>query len=575
MQRRLPSLLMAIIIMLTLLPQLAMPAQAAYENTYVNTGDQRADIIGVALTQVGYREGDGKSNNNKNKYGAYFGKDGMSWCGFFVSWCARQADIPKSVLKSSGPANPSTFGIKTLQKSGYTPKPGDLYFRKDYGHVGIVYYTSGKYFYSIEGNTWTGSPRKDGVYIRQKLISDYYFGVPNYTGDSATVNCKHNYQTKAETSHPHKEYKICSKCSRKIYTDNYKTLKDCKSCIQEACKHTYSTWEKSSNTKHQRICSVCGKSETGSHKWSKAEVIKEATCTDKGSTKQSCTVCDFEKTSSIAATGKHVFEDLVYIDDRYHGNICTQCNKSDKSKHVSDGEWTADGKNHWNFCTKCGERYNVALHTYQNGCGSDCTVCGYKSPFTHELSDNYKSDGDKHYKTCSLCNLAIEPGQHEYSSNCDESCNICNGLRTASTAHTYEACADNECHWQSCIACDSESDHLPHCPDLNAKDWEDQKCTDCDYIIRSADQHIHSYEYIEYDRRTHWGTCACGEEIPAEGHRFSMETSKCIICHALSSPIGAQYDYDWVWVAAAGVFAGIILIMLLILIIRRISRKRF
>ena len=65
MQKRLMSLLISLVTMLTLLPQLAMPAQAAYENTYKNTGDQRADLIGVALTQVGYREGSG--NNNKNK----------------------------------------------------------------------------------------------------------------------------------------------------------------------------------------------------------------------------------------------------------------------------------------------------------------------------------------------------------------------------------------------------------------------------------------------------------------------------------------------------------------------------
>lgn len=574
MQKRPLSLLMAIFIMLSLLPQLAMPAYAAYENTYKNTGDQRADLIGVALTQVGYREGDGKSNNNKNKYGAYFGKDGMAWCGFFVSWCARQADIPKSVLKSSGPAEPRTFGITTVYKSDYTPKPGDLYFRKDYGHVGIVYYTSGKYFYSIEGNTWSGSPRKDGVYIRKKLISDYYFGVPNYTGDATVANCSHTYQTKYEASHPHKEYKICTKCSKKTYTNNYKTLSDCKSCIQDACNHKYSVWEESSNTKHKRICSVCGKSETGSHKWSKAEIIKEATCSEKGSTKQTCSVCNAEKTATVAATGKHVYEDLIYMDDKYHAQICTQCDKTNKSKHTSNGEWTADGKYHWNFCTKCNERYNVATHIYANGCGTDCTVCGFTSPFTHELSESYTSDEKQHYRTCNLCGLAIEPGDHEYSSDCDDTCNVCNGIRQASVQHTCKQVSDENAHWQSCIVCNNESEHISHSPDLNAQDWEDQCCTDCGFVVRSADQHIHTYQSIDFNRRTHWGTCACGEIIPAEGHRFSMESGQCSICHAESSPIGAQYDYDWVWLAAAGAFCAIVLAMLLALLIRKIAKRR-
>ena len=574
MQKRLQSLLMAIIIMLTILPQLAMPAQAAYENTYKNTGDQRADIIGVALTQVGYLEGDGIKNNNKNKYGAYFGKDGMAWCGFFVSWCARQADIPKSVLKSSGPANPSTFGITTVHKSGYTPKPGDLYFKKDYSHVGIVYKISGNYFYSIEGNTWTGGARKDGLYIKKKLISDFYYGVPKYTGDAATANCSHSYQTKSESSHPHKEYKICSKCSKKTYTGNYKTLKDCKSCIQDACTHKFGAWENSSSTKHRRVCTLCDKSETGSHKWSAAEIVKEATCSQKGSSKQTCSTCNAEKTSTIAATGKHVFEDLVYIDDKYHGNICTQCEKEDKSKHKSDGEWTSDGKNHWNFCTECGERYNVATHTYQSGCGSNCTVCNYTSPFSHELSENYTADKEKHYKTCDLCGQAVEPGEHTYTSDCDESCNICDGLRSRKTAHKYETYSDQNSHWQCCTVCAQESEHIPHSPDLNAKDWENQNCTECGFTIHSAEQHIHTYQSIDYDRRTHWGTCACGEEIPAEGHRFSMETGQCGICNATSSPIGAQYDYDWVWLAAAGAFSTIVLTMVLVLLIRRIVKRR-
>lgn len=575
MQKRPVSLLMAILIMLTLLPQLAMPAQAAYENTYENTGDQRADIIGVALTQVGYREGDGKSNNNKNKYSEYFGYGARAWCGDFVSWCARQAGIPKSVLKNSGPAKPSTFGITTVHKSGYTPKPGDLFFKTNYGHVGIVYYTSGKYFYTIEGNTWSGSPRKDGVYIRKKLISDYYFGVPNYTSDSASADCEHSYQTKYESSHPHKEYKLCSKCSNKTYTGKYKTVSDCKTCIQDACDHNYSAWEKSSSTKHKRTCSVCGKSETGSHKWSKAETVKEATCTEKGSTKQTCSVCSAEKTVTVAATGKHVFEDLVYIDDQYHGNICTQCEKTEKSKHVSDGEWTADGKNHWNFCTKCEERYNITTHEYKNGCGSDCKVCGYTSPFVHEPSENYTSDKDKHYKICGLCSLALDSDEHAYTSDCDTTCNVCGACREVTAEHTNELRSDAQFHWQGCSICADQQEQLPHTPDPNAKDWEDQRCLDCGYIIRSADQHIHTYESIDYDRRTHWGTCACGEEIPAEGHRFSMESGQCSVCHALSTPIGAQYDFDWVWLIGAGAFGGVVLVMLLILFIRALRRKRY
>lgn len=565
------SLLLAILIVITLLPQLAMPAQAAYENTYKNTGNQRADIIGVALTQVGYMEG----KNNDTKYGDYFGRPNTSWCGWFVSWCARQAGIPKSIIKSNGQAIPSKFGITTTYKgsSGYTPQPGDLFFKGD-DHVGIVYYTEGKYFYTLEGNTWPKDGDPHGVYIRKRVIADYTYGVPNYIDNSASANCDHKYETKHESSHPHKEYKICTKCSYKTFTGKDVAVDGCKSCIQDSCNHSYSAWEKSSSTKHKRTCTICGKTDSGSHKWSTAVTETEATCSEKGLKKQTCTLCAAEKTTTIAATGKHVYEGITYIDEQYHGKVCTQCGKGDKTKHIAETEWFSDGKNHWNFCKECDERININLHDYETGCGSACKICGYISPFTHELSDTYTADENQHYKTCMHCTFPMESGEHEYSSDCDESCNICQASRKTTQNHTEVVTGDQLDHWMICSLCGQEQDRIPHQPDETAPDWEDLCCTDCGYILRSKDEHVHKYDTIDYDRRTHWGTCACGEPIEAEGHRFSMETGKCSVCFAASTPIGAQYDYDWIWMAGLAAFAGIVLIMLLILMFRSIFRKR-
>ncbi len=65
-------------------------------NTYVNTGNQRNDIVGVAKTQVGYKEG----SDGGTKYGAWWmeynglGASAISlqWCSLFVLWCANQAN---------------------------------------------------------------------------------------------------------------------------------------------------------------------------------------------------------------------------------------------------------------------------------------------------------------------------------------------------------------------------------------------------------------------------------------------------------------------------------------------------
>ena len=86
----------------------------------------RDDIIGVALTQVGYTEG----SNNYTKYGVWYGMPNSPWCGMFVSWCANQAGIPTSVLKRTGIANPSNFGLSYKSGSDYTPIKGDLFFKK-------------------------------------------------------------------------------------------------------------------------------------------------------------------------------------------------------------------------------------------------------------------------------------------------------------------------------------------------------------------------------------------------------------------------------------------------------------
>lgn len=577
MQTRRLSLLMAILIVLSLLPHLAMPAQAAYENTYKNTGDQRADIVGVALTQVGYREGSG--NNNKNKYSEYFGYGARAWCGDFVSWCARQANIPKSVLKNSGPAKPSTFGITTVHKSGYTPKPGDLFFKTNYGHVGIVYYVSGSYFYTIEGNTWDSSPRKDGVYIRKRKISEFYFGVPKYDGESSSSgssSCDHNFKTDYDSAHPHKEYKLCTKCSYKTYTGKDRTVDSCKTCQQEGCTHKYSDWTKSSSTKHKKTCSLCGKTVSESHSWGESIVTTEPTCTKTGVKTKTCKYCTAEKTEKIKATGEHAIDDVVYIDDKYHGQTCEDCGKVIKSKHKITKEYAADGKNHWHYCEECGERYELGEHAYVNGCASECKTCKYISPFTHDLPDEYSCDEINHWKVCKECNLPIESAAHDYTSDCDAMCNTCGFVRTALAEHTLSSLNDEDNHWQECSTCKEIIGKAEHTPDANAKDWEDMCCTGCGLVLRSGDLHVHTYESIDYNRRMHWGTCACGEEMPQEGHRFSMETKKCSVCNVESSPVGmgAQLENDWILMIGVGAFGGIIIVMLLILFIRRVKRKR-
>lgn len=171
--KRIGSLLLTGLLLITML--LPVEVFAAHENVYVNTGNYRADIIGVARTQVGYRE----TLNNTTKYGAWYGLDNQPWCAMFVSWCARQAKIPQSVIRNSAVAAPDANYHNLAYKDGksYTPKMGDVFFKKDFSHNGLVYHVDGDYFYTIEGNTNNdGSDLGHSVMVRKHETKNYYFG---------------------------------------------------------------------------------------------------------------------------------------------------------------------------------------------------------------------------------------------------------------------------------------------------------------------------------------------------------------------------------------------------------------
>lgn len=267
--KRIVCVLLAVIMLPLCLWEVAVPAQAAYENTYKNTGDMRADIIGVALTQVGYSE----ASDGSTKYGQWYGHPTVAWCGVFVAWCANQAGIPTSIIKKQGFASASAFGLKTFTASERTPQPGDLYFRGT-SHVGIVYYVEGNYFYTLEGNTWDSNPTHRVMSKKKDLYSSsFVFASPAYEGGSG---CVHNYQTYCEETHPHKEYKKCTKCGDQQNMDTNAVLDSCLECRKASCTHTYGSWINLDDIYHHRVCSWCQTIEVENHNWKLLKAIKDS-----------------------------------------------------------------------------------------------------------------------------------------------------------------------------------------------------------------------------------------------------------------------------------------------------------
>ncbi len=155
---------------------------AAYENTYVNTGNQAVDLLGVAATQVGYAEG----ANNANKYAESYGNANQPWCGFFISWCARQANIPTAVIPDTGMSSIfKNIGTYHARSSGYIPQPGDI-LMYDYDadgsadHVSIVekYTASDKKVTVIDGN-WSDKVSRHTASMTDSDVMG--FTTPTYT----------------------------------------------------------------------------------------------------------------------------------------------------------------------------------------------------------------------------------------------------------------------------------------------------------------------------------------------------------------------------------------------------------
>lgn len=181
------------------------------------TGNGAADVLAVAMSQLGYHEGNSTSDfeglnasGSKNfvEYNRLYGKldnnegngysYGYAWCASFVNWSLRQAGI--DVNTAGGEVSCSRWIREFLKPNGiweaseahggdYVPKAGDLIFFKKSGssalstHVGLVRYTDGTYVHTVEGNTASGAVALDAYLLDSSYVIGY--GTPDYdTGNS-------------------------------------------------------------------------------------------------------------------------------------------------------------------------------------------------------------------------------------------------------------------------------------------------------------------------------------------------------------------------------------------------------
>ncbi len=527
-----------------------------HPNTHKNTGDQRADVIAVALTQVGYMEGP----NNDTKYGVWYGYNNIAWCGTFVAWCANQAGVPTSVLARTGVANPSAYGL-VAEPEGYVPKPGDLFFAKDHTHVGFVYYVEGSHFYTLEGNTWENGP--EGVYIRKRALSGVEFASPKYQGGSG-----HSYVLTSETQHPHKEKYQCSDCGDHYYTGKNIVRSDCQTCIQISCNHKFSGFTQVSDSQHRRACTLCGKVETVNHVWNAGTTQKTATCGSAGSKLQKCLECGLEAVRPVAATGRHDYSEWEFVDQGTHSRQCSDCGRVETAAHDQTAQWQTDINQHWHACQTCSQQVGKEAHTFGPDCDSPCTVCQYERLDGHQFTEGWQTDEISHWQSCKVCLLVDKEENHIFTAECDDTCDTCGYTRQTQHSFATEYTTDGESHWYACSVCGKQDALQPHTPEELLREGAMQHCTVCQMPLTEESSHTHGYDTVHSDVEQHWGTCSCGLEMLPQSHQWSVRTQTCSVC-AQPMP-GQQADFSGLipWIAAA-VAILVVGTLLLILVLRK------
>jgi hypothetical protein len=145
------------------------------------------DVIKVALSQVGLKEGPRNDTPFGKAYGANVGQDWnhQPWCAMFLSWCFAESGHPLPEMQAPGFSGfaSAAIGRTYANANGWIvgfPAPGDLAFFDSNGdqridHVGIVIAVNPDQTFScIEGNA--GTPQ--GVYVRQRYRSGVVFARP-------------------------------------------------------------------------------------------------------------------------------------------------------------------------------------------------------------------------------------------------------------------------------------------------------------------------------------------------------------------------------------------------------------
>ena len=140
----------------------------------------KAKSLALAATQIGTTES--PAGSNLQKYGAWYGFNGVPWCAIFVTWCFANSGDTKVFRRGSRtayaywPEYQARAGLYGLRITT-SPEPGDLVvYHYNQGHIEIfekwVDQAKGE-FQTVGGNTSESSDDNGGAVMRRQRLTSW------------------------------------------------------------------------------------------------------------------------------------------------------------------------------------------------------------------------------------------------------------------------------------------------------------------------------------------------------------------------------------------------------------------
>ena len=95
-----------------------------------------AAVKAMAMSQRGVKES--PANSNRQKYGMWYGWNGVPWCDQFISWCFNQTGGLSLIGGKSASVALTASRMRAKGQYGSTPRAGALAIFNNYSHIELV-----------------------------------------------------------------------------------------------------------------------------------------------------------------------------------------------------------------------------------------------------------------------------------------------------------------------------------------------------------------------------------------------------------------------------------------------------